>query len=46
MLEDAYGNTFRLSDLKVPSGTLVMFICNHCPPGYDSSIARSASPAA
>ena len=30
-LEDAYGNFFRLSDLKGPSGTLVMFICNHCP---------------
>jgi peroxiredoxin len=30
-LEDAYGNPFRLSDLKGPSGTLVMFICNHCP---------------
>jgi cytochrome oxidase Cu insertion factor (SCO1/SenC/PrrC family) len=29
-LEDAYGNAFRLSDLKGPSGTLVMFICNHC----------------
>ena len=30
-LEDAYGNPFRMSDLKGPSGTLVMFICNHCP---------------
>jgi peroxiredoxin len=30
-LEDAYGNPFRLSDLKGPSGTLVMFICNQCP---------------
>ena len=30
-LEDAYGNPFRLYDLKGPSGTLVMFICNHCP---------------
>jgi peroxiredoxin len=30
-LEDAYGNRFRLADLKGPSGTLVMFICNHCP---------------
>jgi hypothetical protein len=26
-LEDAYGGPFRLSDLKGPSGTLVMFIC-------------------
>jgi hypothetical protein len=30
-LEDAYGNPFRPSDVKGPSGTLVMFICNHCP---------------
>ena len=30
-LEDAYGDPFRLSDLKGSSGTLVMFICNHCP---------------
>jgi peroxiredoxin len=30
-LKDAYGNPFRLFDLKGPSGTLVMFICNHCP---------------
>ena len=37
-LEDAYGNPFRLSDLKGPSGTLVMFICNHCP--YVRAIAE------
>jgi peroxiredoxin len=30
-LEDAYGNPFRLQDIKGASGTLVMFICNHCP---------------
>jgi peroxiredoxin len=30
-LADAYGTSFRLYDLKRPSGTLVMFICNHCP---------------
>ncbi len=30
-LEDAYGNPFWLFELKRPSGTLVMFICNHCP---------------
>src|SRR5512144_437158 len=30
-LEDAYGNPFRLQDMKGVSGTLVMFICNHCP---------------
>jgi len=25
------GRTYALSDIKGPSGTLVMFICNHCP---------------
>ena len=30
-LKDAYGNPIRLYDLKGPTGTLVMFICNHCP---------------
>lgn len=25
------GATYSLSDLKGPKGTLVMFICNHCP---------------
>lgn len=25
------GRTYALEDLKGPSGTLVMFICNHCP---------------
>lgn len=25
------GRTFRLSDIAGPKGTLVMFICNHCP---------------
>jgi len=25
------GRTYTLSDIKGPSGTLVMFICNHCP---------------
>ena len=37
-LEDTYGNPFRLSDVKGPSGTLVMFICNHCP--YVRAIAE------
>jgi cytochrome oxidase Cu insertion factor (SCO1/SenC/PrrC family) len=49
-LKDAYGNPFRLFDLKGPSGTLVMFICNHCPYvravadriGRDALICRSA----
>jgi peroxiredoxin len=30
-LKDAWGNPFRLSGLKGPAGTLVMFLCNHCP---------------
>lgn len=30
-LKDAYGNEFSLADIKGPYGTLVMFICNHCP---------------
>jgi peroxiredoxin len=25
------GQTYRLEELKGPNGTLVMFICNHCP---------------
>jgi peroxiredoxin len=31
ILKDAWGNPFRLYDLQGPNGTLVMFICNHCP---------------
>jgi len=30
-LNDAYGNRFSLDAIKGPYGTLVMFICNHCP---------------
>ena len=30
-LKDAYGNPFALDAIKGPYGTLVMFICNHCP---------------
>jgi peroxiredoxin len=30
-LKDAYGNPFSLDGVKGPYGTLVMFICNHCP---------------
>lgn len=30
-LEGTDGKTHRLADLSGPSGTLVMFICNHCP---------------
>ena len=36
-LKDGWGNSFRLHDLRGPSGTLVMFICNHCP--YVQAIA-------
>lgn len=25
------GNNYRLTDIRGPNGTLVMFICNHCP---------------
>ena len=25
------GKTYALADIKGPNGTLVMFICNHCP---------------
>lgn len=25
------GKTYNLSDIKGPNGTLIMFICNHCP---------------
>ena len=25
------GNTYTLADVRGPKGTLVMFICNHCP---------------
>jgi peroxiredoxin len=30
-LKDADGSPFRLYDVKGTTGTLVMFICNHCP---------------
>ena len=30
-LEGVDGNTYRLDDVRGPNGTLVMFICNHCP---------------
>ncbi len=36
-LPDTEGNIRRLQDLRGPKGTLVMFICNHCP--YVKSIA-------
>ena len=30
-LADAEGRIFTLADIRGPKGTLVMFICNHCP---------------
>ena len=30
-LEGIDGRRYRLADVKGPKGTLVMFICNHCP---------------
>jgi len=30
-LKGADGKTYSLNDIKGPNGTLVMFICNHCP---------------
>lgn len=30
-LKDGEGNLFSLSDVKGKRGTLVMFVCNHCP---------------
>ncbi|MBL6945895.1 MAG: thioredoxin family protein [Rhodospirillales bacterium] len=30
-LKGVDGNTYSLSDIRGPKGTLVMFICNHCP---------------
>lgn len=30
-LPDADGKIYALDDVKGPNGTLVMFICNHCP---------------
>ena len=37
MLADTDGQIYSLSDIRGPKGTLVMFICNHCP--YVKSIA-------
>lgn len=30
-LPDAYGARHRLQDLRGPNGTVILFICNHCP---------------
>ncbi len=30
-LEDPDGRLYRLEDIRGPKGTLIMFICNHCP---------------
>lgn len=32
------GRKYRLSEIKGPNGTLVMFICNHCP--YVKAVAK------
>lgn len=40
-LEGVDGKTYSLSDVRGPNGTLVMFICNHCP--YVKSIAGRLS---
>ncbi len=38
-LKGVDGNTYSLADVRGPKGTLVVFICNHCP-YVKSSIAR------
>jgi peroxiredoxin len=38
-LKGVDGNTYRLADVRGPKGTLVAFICNHCP-YVKSSIGR------
>jgi len=30
-LEDSDGRLYRLEDIRGPNGTLILFICNHCP---------------
>jgi peroxiredoxin len=30
-LQGVDGNTYRLADVRGPKGTLIAFICNHCP---------------
>ncbi|HHQ68965.1 MAG TPA: redoxin domain-containing protein, partial [Halothiobacillaceae bacterium] len=30
-LPDVYGRNWQLADVRGENGTLVMFICNHCP---------------
>ena len=30
-LKDVDGSTFTLADVRGPKGTLIVFICNHCP---------------
>lgn len=43
-LEGVDGKLYRLSEIKGPNGTLVMFICNHCPyvKAVAGDIARDA----
>ena len=42
-LEGTDGKTYTLEDVRGPNGTLVMFICNHCP-YVKSVIARIVLP--
>ena len=37
-LKGTDGKTYSLADVKGPNGTLVMFICNHCP--YVKAVAE------
>ena len=30
-LPDLHGDTVRLADVRGERGTVIMFICNHCP---------------
>ena len=34
------GKSYSLQDLKGDKGTLIMFICNHCPFKYLSMVAK------
>ena len=40
-LKSIYGELLTLNDVKGDNGTLIMFICNHCP--YVKAIIRELS---
>ena len=40
-LEGVDGRTYSLADVRGPKGTLVVFICNHCP--YVRAVIRRSS---